>query len=113
MILNDLIQVEPIYISAGCNRCPKALDWGGRQNQLISCVSNSIALYSSQEPFEIKCTFNKHTDRINCVKWISFTDLTPSTLFNKNEFISASKDKTIVVWQGTDFKVKILLEIRV
>jgi WD40 repeat protein len=93
------------YISAGCNKCPKALDWGGNQNQLLTCVSNSVALYSNDEPFEIKCTFNKHTDRVNCVKWLSSNDLINWNLFRANEFISASKDKTIIVWQGQNFQV--------
>lgn len=99
------IEIEPIYISSGCNRCPKALDWGGKQEQLITAISNSIALFSNKEPFEIKCTFNNHTDKVNCVKWINFNEFTPKDLFTRNEFISASKDKTIVVWQGTDLKV--------
>lgn len=98
--------VESIYISTGCNKCPKALDWSGKQNQLITSVSNSVALFSKEEPFEIKCTFNKHTDRVNCVKWISPADDDLKTSSLKcNEFISASKDKSLVVWQGNDFEV--------
>ena len=99
-------KVESIYISSGCNKCPKALDWGGKHNQLIAGVSNSVALFSNEEPFEIKCTFNKHTDRVNCVKWISPADddLKISSL-KCNEFISASKDKSLVLWQGNDFEV--------
>lgn len=98
-------KVESIYISSGCNKCPKALDWGGKHNQLIAGVSNSVALFSNEEPFEIKCTFNKHTDRVNCVKWISPADddLKISSL-KCNEFISASKDKSLVLWQGNDFE---------
>ena len=98
-------KVKSVYISAGCNKCPKALDWGGNQNQLLTSVSNSVALYSDKEPFEIKCTFNKHTDKVNCVKWISPNDLIDTTLFTANEFVSASKDKTLIVWQGHDLNV--------
>ena len=101
----DSIHIDPVYISAGCNRCPKALDWGGKQDQLICAVSNSIALFSNQEPFEIKCTFNKHTDRVNCIKWINFNEFTPKIQFNINEFISASKDKSVILWQGCDYQV--------
>lgn len=98
-------QIESIYISAGCNRCPKALDWGGKQDQLICAVSNSVGLFSSQEPFEIKSTLNQHTDKVNCVKWINFNEFTPKNLFDTNEFVSASKDKTLVLWQGVDYQV--------
>lgn len=94
--------IQASYISAGCNRCPKAVDWGGKQNQLISAVSNSVALYSNNEPYQIKCMFNKHTDRVNCVKWISAVNSIDRSKLKFNEFISASKDKTLVLWQGTD-----------
>ncbi len=97
--------VRSVYISSACNKCPKALDWGGKQNQLICAMSNSVALFSGQEPFEIKCTFNKHTDRVNCVKWISSTDFIDQTSLRFSEFISASKDKSLVVWRGNDFEV--------
>lgn len=96
-------EVESLYISAGCNRCPKALDWGGRQNQLIYAQSRSIALLSDCEPFQIKCTFNKHTDRVNCVRWISLNDFVQKNLLDTNEFVSVSKDKSVVIWQGSDY----------
>lgn len=96
--------VEPIYISLGCNRCPKALDWGGNENQLIYAHSNSIALLNDQEPFHIKCTFNKHTDKVNCVKWISSNGFLDKSTFKLNEFVSASKDKSVVLWQGNGYK---------
>ena len=102
---------EAIYISGGCNRCPKALDWGGSQSQILYALNNSIALVSDEEPREIKCTFNKHTDRVNSVRWISshgFFD--QSLLFNSSgvgEFVSASKDKSLIVWKGRDQLVSV------
>lgn len=98
-------EVHPLYISAGCNRCPKSLDWGGKQNQLIYGQSNSIALISDCEPFEIKCTFNKHTERVNAVKWITFSEFVQKNKLKTNEFVSASKDKSVIVWQGQNFEV--------
>ena len=97
--------VESVYISGGCNRNPKALDWAGNQDQLIYAQGNSVALLSNAEPFEIKCTFNKHTDKVNCVKWITANGFMDKSAFGVNEFVSASKDKTVVVWQGRDFNV--------
>ncbi|CAF0711829.1 unnamed protein product [Brachionus calyciflorus] len=97
-------KVESVYISAGCNRCPKALDWGGRQNQLIYAQSRSVALLNDKEPFEIKCTFNKHTDRVNAVKWITSNDFVQNELLSTNEFVSVSKDKSVIVWQGADYE---------
>ena len=103
-MIGDKMQnkVVPVYISAACNKCPKALDWGGNQNQLICGVSNSVALFSDQEPFEIKSTFNKHKNLVNCVKWISRNDQIELQSFKTNEFISSSKDKTVIIWQGKD-----------
>lgn len=100
-------QVNSIYISAGCNRCPKSLDWGGKQNQLIFAQSNSIALVSESEPFQIKCTFKKHTERVNAVKWIAFNELVQKNKLTTNEFVSVSKDKNVIVWQGQDLTVNI------
>ncbi len=89
------------YISAACNRTQNSLDWGGLDNQIIYGFSNSIALLSPIEPFEVKCTLNKHTGRVNCLKWISnrngkiiFPDL--------NELVSGSTDKSLIVWRGFD-----------
>lgn len=109
MTLNK--NAESIYISAGCNRCAKALDWGGKYNQLIYAQSRSVALLSQQEPFQIKSTFNQHTDKINCVKWISryFFSSLECKGDAPNEFLSASKDKTIAVWQGNDENVNYML----
>jgi hypothetical protein len=101
------IKAEPEYISAGSNRSPKALDWGGAENRLIYAQCRSVAMLSDQEPFHIKCTFNKHTDVVNSVKWINYSTSTNSQL-NKNElneFVSASNDKTVIVWQGKDYQV--------
>lgn len=98
-------KVQAAYISAGCNKCPKALDWGGKQNQLICAFSNSVAIFSEKIPLQIRCTFNKHTDKVNCVKWISSLDDVKKSFLKCSEFISASKDKTLVVWQGSDLQV--------
>lgn len=102
-------QVNPLYISAGCNRCPKSLDWGGNQNQLIYAQSNSIALVSGSEPFQIKCSFSKHTERVNAVKWITSSDFVQKNQLITNEFVSVSKDKNVIVWQGQDFEVTEIL----
>ena len=102
---------DAVYISGGCNRCPKALDWAGPQDQIIYALNNSVALLSDTEPYEVKCTFNKHTDRVNSVRWISSLGLEADQkraleeTSCLNEFVSASKDKTLVVWQGRDYMV--------
>ncbi len=107
MEAHTIKSVKSVYISAGCNKCPKAVDWGGKQNQLICAVSNSVALFSERHPFEIKCTFNKHIDRVNCVKWISSSEFIQKSSLKFSEFISASKDKSLVVWQGNDLEVNL------
>jgi elongator complex protein 2 len=94
--------IDSIYISAACNRSPNSLDWGGNNNQIIYGFSNSIAVLSINEPFQIKSTFNYHKDRVNCVKWIkNQTNLK----LNFNEFISGSTDKKICVWRGNEYNV--------
>jgi hypothetical protein len=100
-------KVECVYISAGCNRSPNSLDWGGAQNQLIYAHAHSVALLSAQEPFQIKCTFNKHKDKINSLKWVNRDQLSTQLGSNiPNEFVTASQDKTVIVWQGRDFTVR-------
>ncbi len=90
-------KVKSVYISSGCNRCPKALDWGGNRNQLIYAHCNSIALLSDEESFHIISTLNRHTDKINAVKWISSNGFINIPI---GEFVSASKDNSVIVWQG-------------
>lgn len=102
-------KVKSIYISSGCNRCPKALDWGGNRNQIIYAHSNSVALLSESEPFQIQSTFNRHTDKINAVKWISSNGFMKNGEIPLSEFISASKDKSVIVWQGDNQNVFSLL----
>jgi WD40 repeat protein len=100
--------IRPTYISVGCNRSPNTLDWGGAQNQLIYAFSNSVALLNDREPFEIKCTFNRHVDKVNCVKWIKRGDDSCDKLLQPiglNEFVSGSKDRSLIVWQGKDYNV--------
>jgi hypothetical protein len=98
-------KAEAVFISAGCNRSPKALDWGGRQNQLIYGQCRSIALMTDKEPFQVKCSFNKHKDVVNCVKWISSNGFIDNSRFSHNEFVSTSKDKSVIVWQGNNDQV--------
>ena len=97
--------MDSIYISAACNRSPKSLDWGGKDNQIIYGFSNSIAILSKDEPFQIKSTFNYHNDRVNCVKWIS----NPNNIkLEFNEFLSGSTDKKVCVWRGNENEVTLL-----
>jgi hypothetical protein len=98
--------IRPTYISVGCNRSPNTLDWGGAQNQLIYAFSNSVALLSQSEPFEVKCTLNSHLDKVNCVKWIRSGDGGDRCFpIGINEFVSGSKDRSLIVWQGKDYNV--------
>jgi hypothetical protein len=100
-------KVNCVYISAGCNRSPNSLDWGGAQNQLIYAHAHSVALLSDQEPFQIKCSFSKHKDKINSLKWINRDQINTKVDSNfPNEFVTASQDKTVIVWQGRDFTVR-------
>jgi WD40 repeat protein len=97
---------ESVFIAAGCNRSPKALDWGGAHNQLIYAQSRSVALMDTDtEPFQIKCSLNMHKEIVNSVKWISSNGFIDNTKFAKNEFVSTSKDKTVIVWRGSEDQV--------
>jgi elongator complex protein 2 len=107
---DSTVKVEPVYISGACNRCPKSLDWGGNDNQIIYGMSNAVAIMTKNEhqnssPFQVNATLNSHTGRVNSVKWIrpSLPILKePNESFEiKNEFVSASNDKTVKVWEGS------------
>lgn len=106
---NSNLLINSIYTSVSCNRTPNSLDWGGKSNEIIYAFSNSIAILSKNEPYQIKATFNKHLNRVNCVKWIR--NLTNNELFNYNEFISGSTDKTICVWQGDNYDVSVVVVV--
>jgi WD40 repeat protein len=103
------MDIEAEYISSGCNRCPKSLDWGGNQNQLAYAFSNSIAILSDKEPYQIRITLNRHSDQVNCVKWISNLN---NSSFEFNEFISGSVDKTLVVWRGSNLEVIFKIQVK-
>ena len=105
--------IDPIYISAGCNRCAKALDWGGSANQIIFGQSRAVALMTSNnDEFEIKCTFGGHTDTVNCARWIRRALLSDPNILKEDEFISGSKDKSIIVWRGSQLNVPLNSDIK-
>ena len=101
-----IMSAEPVYISAGCNRTPKVLDWGGKQNRLVYAQCHSVALVSQAEPFHILCTLNAHKDVVNSVKWITGYGFILNDKLSACEFVSASKDKNAIVWRGIDNKVR-------
>lgn len=96
------MDIQAEYISSGCNRCPKSCDWGGNENQLAYAFSNSIAILSGKEPFQIKINLNQHTNQVNCLKWVSNLN---DTSFEFNELISGSVDRTLIVWRGKNLEV--------
>ena len=97
-----MCEINAEYISASCNRTPKSLDWGGNENRIIYAFTNSICLLTKHEPFQIVSTFNKHQERVNCVKWIQNSN---NAKLNYCEFVSASTDKTLCVWKGSENEV--------
>ena len=95
--------LKPKYISAGCNRSPRSLDWGGNESQIVYAFSHSVALMSNQEPYQVVATFNKHKGHINALKWVSNTN---NERLHFNEFVTCSTDKSLVVWRGNGQEVK-------
>ncbi|XP_022307408.1 elongator complex protein 2-like isoform X1 [Crassostrea virginica] len=93
-----MCDVEPFYISCGCNRTPHCVDWAS-SGVLCFGACHSVAIYHpegySQGHGTISHTLIKHTGRVNCVKWIQKSNLQASD----ERFISGSVDKTAIVWK--------------
>lgn len=87
--------VRTCYISRGCNRVPHCLDWG-KNNLICYGACHSVALYDPKfsHTGAVCQTLTGHTDRVNCVRWIKQSDNVAEF-----EFVSASSDKTAVVWR--------------
>ncbi|XP_065174313.1 elongator complex protein 2 [Atheta coriaria] len=90
-----MMAVNVSYVSAACNYVPGAADWGN--NKLICYAAcNSVLIYDpNQGGGKVTYTLNKHTSRVNGVKWIWGSEY-------ENELVSVSSDKTAVVWTKND-----------
>ena len=86
------VEVNSVYISAGCNRSPHCLSW--RQDKIIYGCCNAVNLVmvddkNSTTKIVETLASGGHTGRVNCVRWIS-----------NNVFVSSSTDKSVIVWKS-------------
>ncbi|XP_061179769.1 elongator complex protein 2-like [Saccostrea echinata] len=93
-----MVDIEPIYISCGCNRTPQCVDWSSSGNVCYGAC-HAVVIYHPEGYAEghgtISHTLVKHTGRVNCVKWIRNTNAFASDKC----FVSGSVDKTAIVWK--------------
>nr|XP_011412948.2 elongator complex protein 2 [Crassostrea gigas] len=93
-----MCDVEPFYISCGCNRTPHCLDWAS-SGVICFGASHAVAIYYPEGYANghgtISQTLIKHSDRVNCVKWISNSN----RQLCDERFVSGSVDKTAIVWK--------------
>ncbi|KAK3108608.1 hypothetical protein FSP39_011810 [Pinctada imbricata] len=94
--------VRTCYISSGCNRTPHCADWN-EEGLLCYGSSHCIVLFEpdgyANGTARVTDTLNKHTDRVNCVRWMR-----GDYVRERPCFVSGSVDKTAVVWQKENNK---------
>lgn len=90
MMKKDL-SINAVYIAASCNRVPHCLSL--KSNTLLYGACNAILVSKvstdDSESIQSLQTLVKHSDRVNCVRWIS-----------EQHFVSTSTDKTAVLWKN-------------
>ncbi|VVC98615.1 unnamed protein product [Leptidea sinapis] len=88
--------VRQVYTSVACNRTPEILDWN-KEGFMCFGASNSVVIYDTnvkgKDPLIVLC---QHQSRVNNVKWLRKPD------GSSTELVSASADKTAVVWSLKD-----------
>ncbi|KAH9520084.1 Elongator subunit elp2 [Bulinus truncatus] len=90
-----MLPINISYTSAGCNRCPFSADWG-RNGLICFAYSHAVAIYKPEgfgQAGGIVKTYTGHTDKVNCVIWIS------NGIHDELEFVSGSADSIINVWR--------------
>ncbi|CAK1552679.1 unnamed protein product [Leptosia nina] len=90
------IFVKQVYTAAACNRTPEIVDWN-KAGLMCFGACNAVVIYDTKikgrDPLAILA---HHGGRVNSVKWLTKPDGTC------NELISASADKTAVIWTLVD-----------
>ncbi len=88
-------KLEPVYISAGCNRSPNCLAW--RKDLLLYASCNCVVIASKDgSSLEAVATLCGHSDRVNCVRWVEGDD------DDDESFVTASADRTAIHWKRRD-----------
>lgn len=86
------MEVNCVYIAASVNRSPHCLSWHQQEGCVIFGTCNAVGVAQLEEGcIKIKQTLVAHTDRVNCVQWIS-----------DRIFVSASTDGTARLWTKAD-----------
>ncbi|KAF7691346.1 hypothetical protein HF521_011643 [Silurus meridionalis] len=80
------------HVACCANRTPHVVSWG-RRDLIAFGTCNSVALYDPQE-VKVVQLLNKHSGRVNTVRWIYREDCGPETLL-----ISGGSDSNIIVWE--------------
>ncbi|XP_047504367.1 elongator complex protein 2 isoform X1 [Pieris napi] len=100
------IFVKQLYTAVACNRTPEIVDWN-KEGLICYGASNAVVIYNTnlkgRDPLTV---LSHHQSRVNSVKWLT----KPGGLCT--ELISASADKTAVIWtlENGQWKVNSVLE---
>ena len=83
------------YVSSGCNNVPHTL--AVRKDELIYAACNGIIIVDvKHDQLVAKRTLTGHTERVNCVRWIS-----------DDSFVSGSSDKKVILWSKQEISAKL------
>ncbi|XP_060798762.1 elongator complex protein 2 isoform X2 [Neoarius graeffei] len=84
--------ITTCHVACSVNRTPHALSWS-RRDLIAFGTCNSVALYDPQE-VKVVDLLNKHSGRVNTVRWIYREDCGPET-----QLVSGGSDNNVIVWE--------------
>ena len=90
------------YCSVACGRTPHSASWHTRTGTLAFVADRSVGLAEitpNDDVLKITGTLHGHTDKVNCVHWITCRGSRELYRSVSLEVISGSVDKTIRVWR--------------
>lgn len=100
------LEVENIFISAGCNRVVNAAAWGPA-NLVAFGAHHAVAIFCAQTAKVVQ-TLPGHKDLVNCVEWLPRYQLDHEDGITAKEhyLLSGSADGVIILWAVNQSKSK-------
>ncbi|XP_075265416.1 uncharacterized protein LOC142357761 [Convolutriloba macropyga] len=86
------VLVEPVHVSAGCNRVVGGLDWG--HAGLVAYGSHHAVILYDPQAAKVVATLHGHAATVNCCKWFPQEQ-------HAGVLLSGAADGSIIFWSNT------------